>query len=256
VAAAATTTPSLAQSSAAGGTAHDAQNPIANIISLPFQNDTYFESGPYRRTANALLIEPVYPIKLDEDWNVITRTIVPLVYQPRLSPTAGSQFGLGNIEPQFYLSPAHPGDIIWGVGPQLWLPTATARTLGVNKWGAGPAAVAVKIQDPWLYGALLNNVWAGTSGTRRVNQLTLNPFAFYNFPTGWYLFSSPVITANWHDAPQDKHWTLPLGGGVGRLFKIGNQPINARFQFFDNVERPNYAPRYELQLQIQFLFPK
>ena len=252
--------PSLAQASTAGAAAHDAQNPIANVISLPFQNDTYFETGPYRRTANALLVQPVYPIKLNDDWNVITRTITPLVYQPRLAPFAGSEAGLGNLEPQFYLSPTHPGNIIWGVGPALWLPTATDKTLGVNKWGGGPAAVVLTIHDPWLVGALVNNVWAGSEGARRVNQMTLNPFVFYNFSTGWYLFSSPVITSNWRNVSIDrltlyKGWTVPIGGGVGRLFKIGDQPINARFQFFDNVERPNYAPRYELQLQIQFLFP-
>ncbi len=252
---AATVAPSFADAPSGGATVHDAQNPVANIIALPIQNNTYFDSGPYKRTANTLLLQPVYPFKLSEDWNLITRTIIPVISQPRLSLQTGGKSGLGDIQSQLFLSPAHPGEIIWGIGPQLLLPTATDKRLGANRLGGGISAVALTIQNPWLFGALVNNLWAG-SGQRRVNELTINPFAFYNFPNGWYLFSSPVITANWADAVQNKRWTVPLGGGLGPLFKIANQAINARFQFFDNVERPTYAPHYQMQLQIQFLFPK
>src|SRR5271163_438021 len=99
-----------------------AENPVASAISLPLQNNTYFGVGPYRRAENALLIEPVVPIRLSENWMVISRTIVPVVVVPRLSPTAGVDYGLGNIQPQFYLSPVHAGTLVWGLGPQLWLP--------------------------------------------------------------------------------------------------------------------------------------
>ena len=102
-----------------------AENPVAAAISLPLQNNTYYGVGPYRRAENGLLIEPVVPIRLSENWMVISRTIVPVVVVPRLSSTAGVNYGLSNIQPQFYLSPVHAGKFVWGVGPQLWLPTAT-----------------------------------------------------------------------------------------------------------------------------------
>jgi hypothetical protein len=250
--------PCLAQEQNAAASA--AQNPIANQISIPFQNDIYFGVGPSRQPQNLLLIEPVIPIKLSDEWTLISRSIIPVISQVRLSPLVGPEAGIGNLNPQFYLSPAHPGAIIWGVGPQLWLPTATDRTLGVNKWGGGPDAVVLTIQGHWLFGVLANNVWVGTSG-ERVNELTLNPFVFYNLPGGWYLFSSPVISANWLANANDV-WTLPLGGGFGRVFKIGDQEINARVQgFYDELSglpeglpRGTKGPDAQLQTQIQFLF--
>lgn len=223
------------------------------MISVPFQNNTNFNVGPYRRPQNILNIQPVVPIKLGDDWNLITRRITPIVYRPRVSPTDGAQIGLGNLQPAFYLSPAHSGEIIWGVGVQTWLPTATDTNLGINKWGAGPAAVALTIQGPWVIGVLANNVWAGSTGPR-VNQLTVQPFVNYNLPHGWYLTSSPIITSNWL-ARSDERWTVPLGGGVGRLFKIDKQPINAQVQAFYNVVRPTNAANWTLRLQMQLLFP-
>jgi hypothetical protein len=247
-----------AQEHPAGGESTEAlrdaaQNPIANLISVPFQNNTNFSVGPYHQTQNVLNIQPVVPFHLTDDWNLITRWITPIVYQPRVSPQDGPEFGLGNIQPAFYLSPAKPGAIIWGVGVQTWLPTATDKTLGVNKWGAGPAAVALTIQDPWVYGVLINNVWAGTSG-QRVNQMLIQPFVNYNLPDGWYLTSSPIITANWL-APESDRWLVPLGGGFGRLFKIGKLPVNTQVQAFYDVARPTGAASWTLRFQLQFLFP-
>ncbi len=231
---------------------HDAQNPIASLISLPFQGNSYFNYGPDRRTADVLLIEPVIPFRLSENWNLIVRAITPLISEPRISPTQDAQFGLGNLEPQFYLSPAHPGKIIWAVGPQLWLPTATDKHLGVNKWGGGPAGAALTITGPWVIGVLANNAWAG-SGINRVNQFTLNPFVDFNLPKGWYFVSSGVMTADW--TKRSDRWTVPLGAGIGRVFKVGAQPVNARVQLLNNVVRPNYAPTWQLQYQVQLLFP-
>jgi hypothetical protein len=233
--------------------AHAAQNPIANVVSIPFQNNTYFEVGPYRRPLNALLVQPVIPVKLNADWNLVTRWITPVINTPRVSLSQGTEFGLGNLQPQFYLTPAHPGAILWGFGPQFWLPTATDKTLGVNKWGAGPAAAALTIQGPWVVGVLVNNVWAGTEG-QRINRLTLNPFVNYNLPGGWYLSSSPVLTADWL-ATSSERWTVPIGGGIGRVFKVGDQPVNARVQVFNNVVRPTNAASWAVQFQIQFLYP-
>jgi hypothetical protein len=230
-----------------------AQNPVANLISLPLQNNTNFDYGPLHRPQNVLNVQPVIPFKLTDDWNLITRWVTPIIYQPRLSPTEGADFGLGNIQPSFFLSPAKPGKIIWGVGPVFWLPTATGNTLGVNKWGAGPSAVALTIQDHWVYGVLVNNIWAGTQN-QRVNQMLIQPFVNYNMADGWYLTSVPVITANWLAKSSDR-WTVPLGGGFGRLFKVGKLPINAQVQAFYNVVRPDNGPTWTLRFQIQALFP-
>jgi hypothetical protein len=245
-------------------TAKDVQNPVASLATIPFQNNTYFNVGPYKKTEDVLAIEPVKPFRLGDDWNLITRTIIPVVYQPQISPLHGSTFGISNLNPQFYLTPVHPGPIIWGIGPQLWLPTATDHTIGVNKLGAGPAAVVLTIQGPWLLGLLANQVWAGhtrnlpipinTFAGDHVNQLTLNPFIFYNMPKGWYFVSSTVSVAQW-DAPGRDVWSVPVGGGIGRVFEIGKQAVNMRIQGMDEVHRPQYDPTWQLQVQLQLLFP-
>ena len=229
-----------------------AQNPVAAAISLPLQNNTYYGVGPYRRAENVLLIEPVVPLRLSKNWMVISRTIVPVVVVPRLSSTAEVNYGLSNIQPQFYLSPVHAGKFVWGVGPQLWLPTATDDKLGINKWGGGPATVGLFRSGHWLGGALISNQFAGVNH-RHVNQMTLNPFLFYNLKRGWYVLSTPIITADW-TAERDKRWTVPVGGGAGKIFKIGSQPLNARAEFFNDVRTTNGGTDWQMQTQLQFLF--
>jgi hypothetical protein len=233
-----------------------AQNPLANTISIPFQNNTYYNVGPHKDAENALIVEPVIPFKLNADWNLITRTITPIIRVPGFLPNQGSVVGLGNIQPQFYFSPSRPGwgKIIWGIGPQLWLPTATDDRLGVNKFGGGPAAVVVTSRGHFLFGSLINNVWTGQNKEhQRVNQFTLNPFVFYNLQRGWYVLSSPVMTSDWTARPGQK-WTVPVGGGMGRILKVGSQPINARVQFWKDVEQPKGGPSWTMQAQVQFLF--
>jgi hypothetical protein len=233
-----------------------AQNPLANTISVPFQNNTYYNVGPDKGTVNALIVEPVIPIKLNANWNIITRTIVPILRAPSLGPGVDSVSGLGNIQPQFYFSPSRPGPgkIIWGIGPQLWLPTATNDRLGVNKFGGGIDGVIVTSRGHFMIGSLINNQWTGQNDQhQRVNQFTLNPFIFYNFKKGWYVVSSPVMTADWTAKPGDK-WTVPVGGGVGRIFKVGAQPLNARVQFWKDVKTPTFGQSWTMQAQIQFLF--
>lgn len=245
-------------------TAKDVQNPVASLVTVPVQDNSYFDVGPYKKTEDVVLMEPVVPFRLGDNWNLITRWITPLMYQPSISPVHGSTYGLGNIEPELFISPSHPGPIIWAVGPTLWLPTATDKSIGVNKWGGGPGVAALTIQGPWLFGVIANQVWAGHTRADaqpinafpgdHVNQATINPIVFYNFPKGWYLLSSTVSVAQW-DAPGRDVWTVPVGGGLGRLFRIGTQPVNVRFQAMDNVHRPEYAPKWQFQLQGQLLFP-
>ena len=232
----------------------DAENPIATRISVPFQSNTYFSSGPLEKTGNVVITQPIVPIKLTRDWYLITRWVTRVVYVPRRSPDHGSAFGLGNLQPEFYFSPAHTGKVTWGVGPKLYLPTATSDALGINRLGGGLAAAALTTNGPWIIGIIAHNVWAG-SGKERVDQMTLSPFVYFNVRDGWYFVSSPVITSNWA-ATSSGRWTVPLGGGIGRLFKIGKQPVNTRIQGLHNAARPDFGPSWQLQVQMQFLFSK
>jgi hypothetical protein len=237
--------------------AKQAQNPVANLISLPFQNNTNFNVGPGEDTQNILNIQPVVPFRFTEKWNLVTRTIFPVIYQPELTPGYGSTFGWGDVNTTLFLSPATSGTVIWGAGPIFSFPTATDRVLGTGKYSAGPAAVALMMPGRWVFGALANNIWsyAGDGDRDSVNQFLLQYFINYNLPEGWYLSSAPIITANW-EAGSGNKWTIPFGGGVGRIFKIGNQPMNASVQAFVNVDKPDQGPDWTLRLQLQFLFPK
>jgi hypothetical protein len=232
------------------------QNPVADLISVPFQNNFNFGAGPKDATIYVLNVQPVIPLRLTEDWNLITRIITPIINQPSLFDGADSAFGLGDINPTFFLSPAKPGELIWGVGPTFTMPTATDSLLGTRKWSMGPAAVALTIQGPWVFGALANQQWSFAGwGDQDVSQLLIQPFVNYNLPDGWYLTSAPIITANW-EASSGNKWTVPVGGGVGKLFKLDKLPVNTQLQAFYNVERPDFAADWQLRFQLQFLFPK
>jgi hypothetical protein len=185
--------------------AKETQNPVANLISVPFQNNFNFGIGPNDATQWVLNVQPVIPITLNKDWNLITRTIVPIINQP--SPAAGirSAFGLGDINPSLFLSPANSAKLIWGVGPTMTFPTATDSLLGNGKWSAGPGLVVLTTPGHWVIGALVNNQWSFAGwGKKSVNSLLVQPFINYNFSHGWYLTSSPIITANWLAASDDR----------------------------------------------------
>jgi hypothetical protein len=244
-----------------------AQNPVAAMYSLPFQNNIYGGAGPgHDATANVLNIQPVLPFTVG-DWNIISRTIAPLVYLPSLttgpseiteqSLFSGSHFGLGDINQTFYFSPAGPAELIWGIGPSFNLPTSTATPVGSSKFSMGPAAVALVMPKPWVIGTLVRQLWsvAGPSNRPNVSQLLLQPFVNYNMAEGWYLVSSPIITANW-EASSGNKWAFPLGAGVGKIFRIGEQPMNASLQAFDYLQSPTGGPRWAIRAQLQFLFPR
>ena len=232
------------------------QNPVAKMISVPFQNNTSFGIGPHNRTQNVLNIQPVIPFGLSEDWNLITRTICPLIYQPFVGQESGGKFGLGDINSSAFLSPAKPGAIIWGAGPIVSFPTATDDILGTGKWSAGPSFVILTMPTPWVLGILANNIWdfAGESDRAHVNQMLIQYFINYNLPDGWYLSSAPIMTANWK-APSGEKWTVPVGGGGGKVLSIGGLPVNIGAQAFYNVEKPDGGPDWSMRLQVQFLFP-
>ena len=243
------------------------QNPVASLISVPFQNNVDENIGPYARDKNTLNIQPVIPLQLNANWNLIPRIITPVIYQPFISPgnpDINAQqrlgtFGLGDVQPTFFFAPSKPSKIVWGVGPALLLPTATDDTLGAGKWSAGPAVVALVQPGHFTLGALVSNLWsfAGSSDRPDVNTMSLQYFANYNLRGGWFLTSAPILSANWN-ASSGNVWLVPFGGGIGRIFKIGNQPVNGSISAYYNAVRPDTlpSPTWQLRLQLALLYPK
>jgi hypothetical protein len=235
-----------------------AQNPIASLISVPVQNNSNFNIGPDDRTQNVLNIQPVIPVRLSENWNLITRIITPIIYQPIGSqPVNQGANGLGDINPSFFLSPAKPQKIIWGVGPTFILPTATNQALGQGKWSMGPTIVVLSQPGHWTIGALVNNVWSvgGQSTRLNVNQMLFQYFINYNLKKGWFITWQPIVTANW-EATNSGRWVVPVGGGAGRIMKLGFQPVLLTTQFYGNAVHPPGSSPWNMKLQISFLFPK
>ena len=221
----------LGQASAESATdlAKKLQNPIGNLTSIPLQNNVNFNYGPNRGTQDILNIQPVVPFSISENWNLITRTILPLVWQPSLQPAQPVPFGTGPTTFSAFVSPKVPvNGWVWGVGPVVQVPTISSKTLGSNIWGAGPSAVAVQIGGgAWVYGALINNVFSVVRALRGrpAQGITSSPSIpswNYNFGEGWFVGTVPVITANWLTSG-DKAWTLPVGAQVGRTHKAWRQ---------------------------------
>jgi hypothetical protein len=250
--------PTFASADTLEDLAKQAQNPVANLTLVPFQNNTSYGVGPYNRTQNVLNIEPVIPFALNEHWNLITRTIVPIVSQPNIAHPTGGNTGLGDINPTFFLSPRLSKTFTFGLGPTFLLPTATNHNLGNGKWGVGPGLVVVATPGHWVTGTLLNNIWsvAGQQDRVRVDQMTFQPFINYNLPGGWYVGGSPIITSNWVASPGDK-WLVPLGGGIGRIFRTGSHVyVNLDVEAFYNVVTPNNnGSRLGSRLEMKLLFP-
>lgn len=235
-----------------------AQNPVGNLISVPFQENLYLNTGPLERNESVLNIQPVIPVSINDDWNVITRTILPIISLPGFTPTQSRTNGIGDAQISAFLSPAKPGSWIWGVGPIVQLPTHSNDLLGNNHPGIGPTFVVLHLEhgSPWVYGVLINNIWsAGGGSDPAYNNGLIQPFVNYNFHGGTYLTSAPIWTVNW-DAAGSKQWTVPMGGGVGKIFKIGKLPINSQASVYYNVVKPEFTGNWGIRIQVQLMFPK
>ena len=236
--------------------AKKSQNPIADLVSVPFQSNTNFNAAPFGRTQEVLNIQPVVPLHISSEWNMISRTIIPVVSQP--NPIVdGNTNGIGDITQSLFFSPLHSGALIWGAGPVFTVPSATDPILGTGHFLLGPTAVFLVTPGHWVIGVLLNNQWSVDGNPLRppVNEFLAQPFINYNFPHGWYFTSSPLITANWL-AESGQRWTVPIGGGFGRIFKIGDQPVSANLAAYYNVARPDGAPNWQLRAELSLLFPE
>jgi hypothetical protein len=262
-------TPASADAAASGsGGAGDAEkadvadlaktlaNPIGALISVPFQNNFDSGGGPAGEGFQYKLnLQPIVPITLDQDWLLISRTILPVVYQEDIVDTS-SQSGLSDTLQSFFLSPVRPtqGGWIWGAGPALLLPTATDDLLGTEKWGAGPTAVVLKQQNGWTYGALANHIWsfAGESDRADVSSTYLQPFVSYTMKRATTFTLNTESTYDW----DNEQWTVPLNLMVQQLVKIGSQPVAFAVGGRYYAEKPAEGPDWGLRLAVIFLFPK
>jgi hypothetical protein len=232
---------------------------------VPFQNNTNFNVGPFNRAQDILNIQPVIPLHLSSDWTVISRTIVPLTSQP--DPVFDSStFGIGDTAQSLLLTPVNSGikDFAWAFGPIVTVPTASNLILGTGKVLLGPEAVVFASPGHFTMGAVVSNSWSvgGDPLRNSVNLFNTQPFINYNIPKGhgWYLVSAPIITADWN-APAGKKWTVPVGGGVGRVFKVAGQAFNAQAEAFYNVVRAGPGSistpgDWQLRIEVALLFPE
>jgi hypothetical protein len=238
----------------------DAENPVTLRITLPLRYQGDFDNGGYYATKDTFAInQAVVPFMLNDDWALITRTKLPDYSQPPKKFGEHWESGLGNGYTTFFLSPARGNGFYWGAGPVLYYPTATNKALGVNKWGSGPsAAFIVKSGDsPWTFGAVANNIWSfgGPPGSSdRTNSLLINPFVSYHFGDGWSVGSSPNIAANWL-SKAGQVWTVPIGAGISKAFRLGGQPMKLAVDGYYNAVRSQAGnDTWTLQVTLTLLF--
>ncbi|MGO4354981.1 transporter [Rhizobium sp. RAF36] len=232
-------------------------NPVASLISVPFQFNYDSGYGPLDGDRAVLNIQPVIPISINDDWNVISRTILPVIWQNDIAGNSGSQFGLGDITQSFFFSPKEPGPggIVWGAGPVFLLPTATDTMLGSGKWGLGPTAVVLKQDGPWTYGALANHIWsvAGNSDRPDISSTFLQPFISYTTPDAWTFSLNTESTYDW----KNDQWAVPINFSVAKLLKFGEQPVSFQVGARYWAEAPENGPNgWGFRAGITFLFPQ
>ncbi len=229
------------------------QNPLANLMSFPFQNNTTFGNGTNSdRTSNVLNIQPVLPFF---NGRLITRTIIPLISKPDYSKESGSNTGIGDINFSAFYSPTSKNGLTWGIGPVLLIPTN--NDFSSHKFGMGASFLILKMSKKFVYGFLLSNSWsvAGDEAYSDVNSFMGQYFINMNFPKGWYISFAPIITANWK-AEDGQQWVVPFGGGGGKIVKIGKIPFNFQAQAFYNVVKPDDMGGFSTRIQIQIMLPK
>lgn len=232
-------------------------NPIASMISVPFQFNYDSGYGPNDGDKAYVNIQPVIPFSLNDNWEVISRTILPVAWQNDIAGPSGSQFGLGDITQSLFFSPKVPGPsgVIWGVGPVFLIPTATDDMLGGEKWGAGPTGVALKQEGPWTVGILANHVWsvAGDDDRSNISSTFLQPFVSYTTKDAWTFSLNTESTYNWEDA----EWSVPINFTVSKLIVLDKQPISLTAGVRYWAETPDHGPDgFGFRTAVTFLFPK
>ena len=254
--------PVQAQESVAADAAAEAAkklaNPVAAMISAPFQyNHDKLSGADAGATRNTLVLQPVFPASLNDDWNLITRVVMPVIEQKGFASAALNESGLSDTTASLFFSPKSPtaGGLIWGAGPAFLLPTATQNVLGSEKWGLGPTAVALKQFGPWSVGVLANHIWsfAGSNNRSDVNATFLEPFLSYTTSTHTTIGMNTESTYDW----KGKQWSVPVNFQVGQVFKIGPQLIQLAVGARYWAVAPDNGPEgWGYRVQLTFLFPK
>lgn len=257
--AAASTPPEPAAASGGGGDADLArqlQNPVASLISVPLQNNWDFGIGPDDGWRYLLNAQPVIPMSISEDWNLINRIIVPYIYQEDVIPGTSSQSGLGDIVQSFFFSPKEPtsGGLIWGAGPVVLWPSATDDLLGSEKWGAGPTFVLLKQAAGWTYGALGNHIWsfAGDDNRSDVNATFIQPFLTFTTAKSTTFGVNSESTYDW----ENSQWNVPINVFLSQVVRFGSQPVSFTLGGRFYPERPDGGPDWGLRFVVTLLFPK
>ncbi|MDM0017844.1 hypothetical protein [Variovorax saccharolyticus] len=235
-------------------------NPIADIVTLPFQWTTNFNAGPFEKPQYTLNIQPVYPVKIGGGWSLINRAIVPLLSNPALLPGQDRKDGLGDITYEGFFAPTpSAGGWIWGVGPAMVMRTATDERLGAGKWSLGPAVVGIKESGPWTVGALATQVWsvAGDDNRPNVSAFTFQPIVSYRLDSKQSLGYVGIVTADWEQTRSSQRWTVPLGVSYSLLVRPeGFVPMNFVVGAGYNVIRPDNASDWFVRFQVNFVLPK
>jgi len=233
-------------------------NPVAALISVPLQLNYDRKIGPAEKGERwSLNIQPVIPFDLGGGWNVISRTIAPIVSQDNIYPGAGSQFGLGDILQSLFFSPKSPTSSgwIWGAGPVLLLPTGTDDLLTGKKWGAGPTAVAVKQIAQLTYGLLFNHIWSYAGDSRRsdVSTTFLQPFFSYTTATAWSFTLQTETTYDW----ENEQWSVPINASASKVLRIGTQTLSVGGGVRYWADGPQLGPHgWGARASVTFMFPK
>ena len=248
--------PAADDDTAAAELAKKLSNPIANLISVPFQFNYDTGIGPKDADKYTLNVQPVVPFTLNKDWNLIVRTIVPVVYQGSMANGLDSEFGLGDTVQSFFFSPKAPtaDGWIWGVGPVFLWPTGTDDSLSSEKWGAGPTAVVLKQENGWTYGMLANHIssYAGASDRAYINATFVQPFVSYTTKTYTTLGLNTESSYDW----RGEQWTVPLNLSVSQLLKIGGKPMQFSLGYRYYADKPDGGPDWGLRFAVILLFPK
>jgi len=238
----------------------EVENPIGRLRSIPVQDLTEFGIGPNGLARNTIAIQPILTWSPSEDVSFVSRTRVPIVSTPDLTMRGGGYTsGLGDMTESLFLVPRSPPGVLWGLGPTFLLPTATANQLGSGQLGVGPSAAVLTQPRPLTLGVLVGQMWsiAGASNRPDISQLAIMYFAALHFPRGWYLNTMPIVTANWNAASPRNVWTVPVGGGGGKVFRAGGVPLNVSVGAYWNAIRPDTvaAPSGSAQVQVALLLP-
>ena len=234
--------------------AETVQNPIANLITLPFQYNYNGGVGQYDRNALNLNVQPVIPFT-GEKWNVITRTIIPVNSLP--IEETGSSFGFGDINVSLFLSPAKAANPTWGLGVVMYLPTSSnPEILGAGKFSIGPTGVIFYKLGKFTMGGVANNVWsiAGDDSREDVSFFFMQYFVNYNIGAGWALGTAPIITCDWTE-PSGEEWAVPWGLQLSKVTMLGTRPANLLAGYYVYSEHPTLGPEYQVRLQVNLMFP-